>query len=182
MNIGSLASLVVAPSTQVTASDIKNDITNKIAPALSNFLTTIGAFPISNGSFDQARALYIASSNLQNVLVATTNDIKSATSPVSASDGQDILTLFRTLVPNIKKASADIITRKYSIVGLPIIDVPALVQQNFTSLSGTTNTLTAAFIACVPKINVEQPNVVPGAKQLQSEIDAEFAKVMAALK
>ncbi|KAG6889260.1 hypothetical protein C0995_002255 [Termitomyces sp. Mi166 len=160
MNISSIASLVVGPSTQVTASDIKNDITNKIAPALSNFLTIIGAFPISSGSLDQAR---------------------SATSPVSDNDGQDILALFQTMLPNIKKASADIIRHKNAIVELPIIGVPALVHQNFTSLSGTTDTLTAAFIACV-QINVEQLNVVPGAKQLQSEIDAEFASVMAALK
>ncbi|KAG6889516.1 hypothetical protein C0995_000396 [Termitomyces sp. Mi166 len=169
-----LAFFIGTSFAQTTVAEIQVDINNKIALALSNFVTMIDAFSTSGGTLTQAMALRSSLTNLTEVIVTTTNDINGATCPASESDGQAILACFQSLLPNITKASTDIVARKEAIMALPLVGVFGLVQQNFVSLNGSTNNLASALIACAP------PSVVPGAQQLQSNISVAFTNVMTA--
>ncbi|KAG6859548.1 hypothetical protein C0993_003799, partial [Termitomyces sp. T159_Od127] len=112
--------------------------------------------------------------DLATTLVDTTNDVNGAACPVGDADAQAILADLQGLLPNIQQSLTDIVARKAAFQALPLGGVPALVQEDLSTLSQDTDTLASAFIACAPA------DVIPDAQQLQSEIDTAFASAIAA--
>ncbi|KAG6889259.1 hypothetical protein C0995_002254 [Termitomyces sp. Mi166 len=193
-----LASLAVSSLAQTSVAQVETDINKNIAPHLSSLVTAIDNFPTSGGTLTGALAIHTDAMNLNNAIVATTNDVKAgiiilnllrfliviqfkgAACPVSDSDGQAILADIQALEPNIAKASTDIVARKAAFQALPLGGVSTLVQQDLTQLKASTDALAAAFISCSPKIDDDQASVVPAAQELQTEIDNDFAPAIAA--
>ncbi|KAG6889261.1 hypothetical protein C0995_002256 [Termitomyces sp. Mi166 len=169
-----LASFAGTSFAQTTVAEIQDHINNKTAPALSDFVTKIDAFPTSHGTLAQAMAIRSSLTRLKNAMATTTNAINGATCPVSDTEGQAILASFQALLPNMTKASADIIARRDAIMALPLVGVSGLVQHHFLGLNASSVSLASAFISCVP------PNVVPGAEQLQTNMTVVFTNAMAA--
>ncbi|KAG6901517.1 hypothetical protein C0995_010940 [Termitomyces sp. Mi166 len=205
-----LASLAVSSFAQTSVAQIETDINNNIAPNLSSLVTAIDNFPTSGGTLTGALIIHTDAINLNNAIVATTNDVKAgsyprssflrfliviqfkgAACPVSDSDGQAILADIQALEPNIAKATSDIVARKAAFQALPLGGVPALVQQDLAQLKASTDALAAAFINCSPvrpllnpfdnrRTDDDQASVVPAAQELQTEIDNDFAPAIAA--
>ncbi|KAG6879062.1 hypothetical protein C0992_005409 [Termitomyces sp. T32_za158] len=149
-NLFILATLAISSYAQTSVAQIEDDINNNIAPALTALLNSIDAFPVSGGDLISALLIHTNALNVDTTVVGTTNDVNGAACPVGESDGQAILADLQALLPTIQQSLTDLVARKAAFQALPLGGVPALVQQDLSTLSQDTNTLAAAFIACAP--------------------------------
>ncbi|KAG6867084.1 hypothetical protein C0993_006976 [Termitomyces sp. T159_Od127] len=173
-NLFVLASLAIAAYAQVSAAQVEDDINNKITPALAALLNSIDAFPTSGGDLTSAMLIHTNVLHLETALGETIIAVHGFACPVGDADAQAILADLQGLLPNIQQSLTDIVARKAAFQALPLGGVPALVQEDLSTLSQDTDTLASAFIACAPA------DVIPDAQQLQSEIDAAFGPAIAA--
>ncbi|KAG6875293.1 hypothetical protein C0993_009914 [Termitomyces sp. T159_Od127] len=176
-----LASLVITSYAQTSvAQKVEDDINNKIAPALDILLSSIDAFPISNGTVIQALTIHTNAIDLNTTLVDTTNDMNVEACEFITSDAQTILCDLKALLPKIQQSLTDIVARKAAFQALPLGDIPGVIKDDLNLLSQDTETLASSFTNCAPEIDVEQPDVLPGIKDLFSEVKDAFGPAIAA--
>ncbi|KAG6888706.1 hypothetical protein C0995_006499 [Termitomyces sp. Mi166 len=182
-----LVSLTVSSFAQTTSTQVESDITDNIMPLLSTDIAALETFSTSGGTLDQAMAIHTVNTNLNDAVVATTDDINNASCPFPDGDASDILTLLEALGPNIQSALMDFIATK---PGFDALGVTSIFSQDLVTLKASSDAMGAALIGCVSvrpslsllarKIDVEQSNIAPAAEEFQAGVDAAFAPAIAA--
>jgi len=167
-----LAHLAVA-SFAATVADVEADL-NSISTQVTALDKAVTAFPNTGGSLLAALAIHTDAVNLGSAIDKGTTDTKAVPLPISETDGQTILNLVSSFEPTIEHALSQIIAKKPAFQALPIGGIPALVKQDLSNLSASTNALETALIASAPA------DLVAAATTLKNNINAAFAQAIAA--
>ncbi|KAG6898449.1 hypothetical protein C0993_006811, partial [Termitomyces sp. T159_Od127] len=139
------ASLPVLLFAQTTPAQIESDI-NVLATLLADDLAAIDAFPIEGGTIDEAMAIHTADTNVNDILVTITNDIKTANCPLSDSDASVILGLAEARAPTIQQALTDAVARE---PGLAAIGAVPTIRDDLATLQASSDAMGAALAGCV---------------------------------
>ncbi|KAG6867713.1 hypothetical protein C0993_012021, partial [Termitomyces sp. T159_Od127] len=139
------ASLPVLLFAQTTPAQIESDI-NVLATLLADDLAAIDAFPIEGGTIDEAMAIHTADTNVNDILVTITNDIKTASCPLSDSDASVILDLAEARAPTIQQALADAVARE---PGLAAVGAVPTIRDDLATLQASSDAMGAALVGCV---------------------------------
>ncbi|KAG6898448.1 hypothetical protein C0993_006810 [Termitomyces sp. T159_Od127] len=155
---------------QTTPAQIESDI-NVLVAALAAAIVAIDAFPIEGGTLDEAIAIHTADTGVNDGLVTVTNDITTASCPLSDTDASAILTLVEAQGPNIQQALMDAVARE---PGLAAVGAVPIIRDDLTTLQASSDAMGAALVDCVSS------NLASRAQAFQSAVDAAFAPAVAA--
>ncbi|THU86305.1 hydrophobic surface binding protein [Dendrothele bispora CBS 962.96] len=167
-----VTALAVASPVKRTVAQVETDLKD-IATQVNNLDNSIKAFPDSGGSLSSALTIHTAAQKLVTSLNTANTDVKGTTG-VTDSDGQTILDLVKNFEPTIIDSLNNIVTKKAAFDALPLGGVSSIVKQDLGQLSTATEALETSLISEAPASLKSQ------AQDIQSSVDAAFAKAQAA--
>ncbi|THU76919.1 hydrophobic surface binding protein [Dendrothele bispora CBS 962.96] len=167
-----VTALAVASPVKCTVAQVETDLKD-IFTQMANLDNSIKAFPDSGGSFSSALSIHTASQKLVSSLNMANTDVKGTTN-VTDSDGQTIQDLVKNSEPAIIDALNNIVTKKAAFDNLPLGGVSFIVKKNLGQLRTATEALETSLFSRTPASLKSQ------AQEIQSSVDAAFAKAQAA--
>ncbi|KAG6872604.1 hypothetical protein C0995_008586 [Termitomyces sp. Mi166 len=169
-----LVSLAVPSLAQTTVAQIENDIKINIGSSLTNFSTTIQAFSIWGGTFNQAMAIHYSALNFSYAISNTTADMNNITSQFSYDDCLNIISNLEILEPTFLQSLADMVARRPALEALRLRGIPAIVKQDIATMKTSADTFMRAFTTHAPS------SIDKAVATMKYTVDTVFAKVMVA--